>query len=58
MADERGSGSGIGRSLLAVVVVLAVVALVAWARNDPGVDGRAPDPEDAATVVQGGSHVE
>ena len=43
---------------MAVVVVLAVVALVAWARNDPGVDGRAPDPEDAATVVQGGTHVE
>ena len=39
-------------SLLEVVVAgvaaLAVVALLAWARGEPGVDGRAPDPEDAA----------
>ena len=58
MADEQGAGSGAGRWLLVVVAVLAVVALVAWARNDPGVDGRAPDPEDAAAVVSGGIHVE
>lgn len=56
MADEAGSGAG--RWLLAVIAVLAVVALVAWARNDPGVDGRVPDPEDAAAVVGGGTHVE
>jgi hypothetical protein len=47
-----------GRWLLAAVVVLAVVAMLAWARNDPGVGGRVPDPEDAAVVAGGGTHVE
>jgi hypothetical protein len=51
-------GWGAGRWLLAAVVVLAVVALLAWARNDPGVGGRIPDPEDAAVVTGGVSHVE
>jgi hypothetical protein len=51
-------GSGAGRWLLAAVVVLALVALLAWARNDPGVGGRVPDPEDAAVVAGGGAHVE
>jgi hypothetical protein len=49
---------GAGRWLLAAVVVLAVVALLAWARNDPGVGGRIPDPEDAAVVTGGVSRVE
>ena len=53
-----GSGWGAGRWLLAAVVVLAVVALLAWARNDPGVGGRVPDPSDAAVVTRGVSHVE
>lgn len=47
-----------GRWLLAAVVALAIVALLAWARNDPGVGGRIPDPEDAAVVAEGGTHVE
>ena len=51
-------GWGAGRWLLAAVVVLAVVALLAWARNDPGVGGRIPDPGDAAVVTGGVSHVE
>jgi hypothetical protein len=50
--------SGAGRWLLAAVVVLAVVAMLAWARNDPGVGGRVPDPEDVAVVAGGGTHVE
>ncbi|HEX5946819.1 MAG TPA: hypothetical protein VFY82_11105 [Acidimicrobiales bacterium] len=58
MTDEPGSRSGAGRWLLVAVAALAIVALLAWARNDPGVGGRVPDPEDAAAVVQGGSHVE
>ena len=51
-------GSRAARWLLAAVVVLAVVALLAWARNDPGVGGRIPDPEDAAVIAAGGTHVE
>ena len=50
--------AGVGRWLLAAVVALAIVALLAWARNDPGVGGRIPDPEDAAVVAPGGAHVE
>jgi hypothetical protein len=53
------AGSGAGRWVLAAVVVLAVVALLAWARNDPGVGGRVPDPEDAGAAVEtwGGTDV-
>ena len=38
-----------------MLAALAIVALLAWARGEPGVDGRAPDPEDAAVVEQGPS---
>jgi hypothetical protein len=51
------SGAGAGRWLLVAVAALAVVALLAWARNDPGVGGRVPDPEDAAAVIRGGTDV-
>ncbi len=37
--------------IIAAIAALAVVALLAWARGEPGVDGRAPDPEDAAVVA-------
>jgi hypothetical protein len=37
-------GSTAGRWLVGAIVVFAVVALLAWARNDPGVDDRQPDP--------------
>jgi hypothetical protein len=40
-----------GRWVIAAIVVLAIVALLAWARNDPGVGGRIPDPEDAVAVT-------
>ena len=40
-----------------MLAVLAIVALLAWARGEPGIDGRAPDPEDAAAVVQLSSQV-
>jgi hypothetical protein len=32
------------RWVLGAIVVVAIVALLAWARNDPGVDDRQPDP--------------
>ena len=38
--------------VIAAIAALAVVALLAWARGEPGDDGRAPDPEDAAVVVE------
>jgi hypothetical protein len=58
MSGGQGPGSGAGRWLLAAVVVLAVAALLGWARNDPGVGGRVPDPEDAAAVVRGATRDE
>ena len=39
------------RWVIAALAALAVVALLAYARNDPGVGGRFPDPEDVRTVV-------
>jgi hypothetical protein len=39
------------RAVLAVVVVIAIISLVAWARNDPGVGGREPDPPQSTPVV-------
>jgi hypothetical protein len=58
MSVMPGAGSGAGRWLLAAVVVLAIVAMLAWARNDPGVGGRVPDPQDAAVLAEGGIHGE
>jgi hypothetical protein len=40
-----------GRWLVGAIVVFAVVALLAWARNDPGVGGRQPDPPTSNVVV-------
>jgi hypothetical protein len=37
--------------VLAAVVVIAIIALLAWARNDPGVGGREPDPPQGTPVV-------
>jgi hypothetical protein len=41
----------ITRWLIALLVALAIVLLVGYARHDAGVDGRAPDPEDVHVVV-------
>jgi hypothetical protein len=38
------------RWLIAALAALAIVALLAWARNDPGVGSRVPDPEDVRHV--------
>lgn len=35
----------------------AIVALLAWARNDPGVDDRDPDPPQTTQVVSTGRTV-
>jgi hypothetical protein len=40
----------VARWVLALIVALAIIALLAWARGDPGVGGRIPDPEDAAAL--------
>ena len=44
-----------GRWLIAAVAALAVVLLLAYARNDPGVGGRVPDPEDVPAVAADGA---
>ena len=52
MVDSNGQGHTAAQVIVAVLAVLAVLALLAWARGEPGVDDRAPDPEDAAAVEQ------
>jgi hypothetical protein len=49
-----------GRWVIAAIVAVAIVALLAWARHDAGVDGRIPDPEDAiaTVVVTDSGHIE
>jgi hypothetical protein len=41
----------IARWVLAAIAALALVGLLAYARGEPGDDGRAPDPESAAAPV-------
>ena len=43
--------------MIGAIVALAVVALLAWARNDPGIDDRDGDPEDVTEVVTDGDTV-
>ena len=45
------------RVALAVIVAAAIVALLAWARNHPGVDDRDPDPPESTQVVTTGDTV-
>ena len=47
MATETSTS----RWVIASIVALAIVALLAWARNDAGVDDRDPDPPQATEVV-------
>jgi hypothetical protein len=39
------------RWVIAAIAALAIVALLAWARNDPGIDDRDPDPPQSTEVV-------
>ena len=39
------------RWVVGAIVAVAIVALLAWARNDPGVDDRDPDPPQSTEVV-------
>ena len=52
MADSNPHSHSALQVIVAVLAVLAIIALLAWARGAPGVDGRAPDPEDAMAVEQ------
>ena len=45
------------RVALAAIAVAAIVALLAWARNDPGVDDRDPDPPHSTEAVGDGGTV-
>ena len=42
------------RWIMGAIVAFGVVALLAWARNDPGVDDREPDPPQGTEVVTDG----
>ena len=43
--------STLGRVVIGSIAAFAVIALLAWARNDPGVGGRQPDPPTSNVVV-------
>jgi hypothetical protein len=43
--------SNFRRWLLVTLLVLGIIALLAYARNEPGVGGRVPDPEDARVAA-------
>jgi hypothetical protein len=43
--------TNIVRWLIAALAALGIVAMLAYVRNDPGVGGRFPDPEDVRVVV-------
>ena len=49
MTEDAGSNAV--RWMIIAILVVAIVCLLAYRRNDPGVGGRVPDPEDAATVI-------
>jgi hypothetical protein len=51
MSDRTHSGSR--HYVWAVIAALAVVALLAYARGEPGDDGRTPDQEDALVLMAG-----
>jgi anti-sigma-K factor RskA len=50
MGDDRPR-SHMWRWIIGVIAALAIVALLAYARRDPGFDDRVPEPEDAAVLV-------
>ena len=39
------------RWVMAAIAALAIVALLAFARRDPGFDDRVPDPDDVGAAV-------
>jgi hypothetical protein len=41
-----------GRWLIGLIAAVGVIALLAWARNDPGVGGRQPDPPTSTVVIK------
>ena len=52
MADARDRDRTMMQVVVAILAGLCIVGLLAWARGEPGIDGRAPDPEDVTLVVQ------
>jgi hypothetical protein len=38
------------RWILIVLVVVAIILFISWARREPGFDDRVPDPEDAVAA--------
>ena len=50
MADAPDRDRTMMQVVVAILAGLCIVMLLAWARGEPGVDGRAPDPEDVTVV--------
>jgi hypothetical protein len=48
---ENASRSHVWHWIIGVIAALAIVALLAYARRDPGFDDRVPDPENATALV-------
>ena len=44
-------GTHVMRWIVGVIAALAIVALLAYARREPGFDDRVPDPDDAAALI-------
>ncbi len=42
------------RWIVGAIALFGVVALLAWSRNDEGIDDRDPDPPQSTDVVAGG----
>jgi hypothetical protein len=43
--------TSVSQWVVSILAALGIIALLAWARNDPGVAGRVADPEDVVVVV-------
>jgi hypothetical protein len=43
--------------VITALVIIAIIALIAYARNEPGIDDRVPDPEDVMSIAFDGDRV-
>ena len=50
MADARDRDRTMMQIVVGILAVVCIVMLLALVRGEPGVDGRAPDPEDVTVV--------
>jgi hypothetical protein len=53
MADTTDGNRIAVRVLIAIAVAIAIVLLLAYARGEPGIDGRTPDSDEVVEVPPG-----